>query len=106
MTHLDRGAVEAMVGATGERLAPGGVLALTTLAPDQAGRFADIRATGAVVDPAGLTYVPYPHSADGSYGLSFVAPATVRALVPLELVRHIPQGWDGLQDLWAFRRPV
>jgi SAM-dependent methyltransferase len=103
VTHLDRSGFDRMLAETAARLSPDGVVALSTLAPDRATLFDD--ADGTVVDPDGFTYVPYPHSADGGYGLAFAAPAFVRANVPgLEVVIHTPRGWDGLQDLWAFRR--
>jgi SAM-dependent methyltransferase len=105
VTHLDRAGFDAMVAATSARLAPGGVLALTTLQPDRAPLFDDVQATGAATDPDGFTYVPYPHSTDGSYGLAFASPAFVQGAIGLEVVAHRQRGWDDLQDLWAFRAP-
>lgn len=116
LTHIDERSFQTMVREVTARLTEGGVAVFTTH-PVEAGETlgtpdGDVTAAdvSAALAARGFYYVPYPHSADGSYGLTFITPEHLEATVessaahPMRKVLHHHQGWDAFQDVWAFAR--
>jgi SAM-dependent methyltransferase len=112
LTHIDEAMLRSMLREVTARLTDAGVAIFTTHPPEVVDLHDDVVPAEvlAELERSGFYYRPYPHSADGSYGLAFSTPAQLEATVaeesthPVRKVFHRHREWATAQDVWAFAR--
>jgi SAM-dependent methyltransferase len=115
LTHLASGPGRDVMEVLAGHLRPEGILAFTTHgvhAIEHIDEFGPVAAEAAErirsdVDSGGFAYLPYEHYRSDSYGLAWHSEHYVHQLAQeiegtkLEVLAHRPDGWEGIQDLWA-----
>ncbi len=111
VTHIDERRVEQLLRRFAHALVPGGVAIVTIHAePPSSGPFAPLRdEIGAALAQRGHFHVPYEqalfHYGHAWHTQEYMSRAfAVACSDAIQLVSHEPRGWDGHQDVLAFRR--